>query len=84
MLSHQVRALIGDGNDAYVNGDYDEAIRIMLEAIRIEPRALSGWTTLSLCFTYMNKPHKALQLAIMGAHLQHDADVWYDLGRQSK
>lgn len=65
-------------------GDWEKAIQIMLEVIRIEPRAIPGWITLSSCFKSMNKPHKALQLAIIGAHLRHDADVWYDLGRESK
>ena len=83
-MSHQVRALIGEGNTAYVDGNLEEAIRIMLEVIRIEPRALSAWSLLSTCFREMGKHHEALQLAIMGAHLRHDADEWCELGRQSK
>ena len=35
-LSQQVKALIGDGNQAYVDNDPAEAIRIMQEVIRIE------------------------------------------------
>ena len=83
-LSHQVRALIGEGNTAYVDGNLEEAIRIMLEVIRIEPRALSGWSVLATCFRDMGKQHEALQLAIMAAHLRHDAYEWFEIGKQSK
>ncbi|KAI5117819.1 hypothetical protein M0805_004949 [Coniferiporia weirii] len=84
MLSHQVRALIGEGNTAYVDGDMQEAIRIMTEVIRIEPRALSAWSVLATCHRELGEPVKALQLAIMGAHLRHDADEWHTLAQQSR
>ena len=38
VLSQQVRSLIGDGNQAYVDSNLPEAIRIMQEVISIEPR----------------------------------------------
>jgi hypothetical protein len=37
--SQQFKALIGEGNQAYVDNDPAEAIRVMQEDIRIEPRA---------------------------------------------
>lgn len=45
ILSQQVRALIGEGNQAYVDNNVPEAIRIMQEVIRIEPRAVSACIT---------------------------------------
>jgi general transcription factor 3C polypeptide 3 (transcription factor C subunit 4) len=84
VLSHQVRALIGEGNQAYVDGNIPEAIRIMQEVIRIEPRASSAWSVIAQCYEDSNEPKKALQLRIMAAHLQHDADEWERLGAQSR
>ncbi|KAJ6595740.1 hypothetical protein DFH09DRAFT_146419 [Mycena vulgaris] len=83
-LSFEVRSLLGDGNQAYVDGNLPEAIRIMLEVIRIEPRAASAWSVLAQCHEDMKQDQPALQLRIMAAHLRHDADEWDRLARQSK
>ncbi|KIJ64224.1 hypothetical protein HYDPIDRAFT_175610 [Hydnomerulius pinastri MD-312] len=83
VLSHQVRALVGEGNQAYVDNDLTEAIRVMQEVIRIEPRAIPAWTVLAQCHDDSNEPQKALQLRIMAAHLRHDAEEWERLARQS-
>ncbi|KAG5653250.1 hypothetical protein H0H81_001507 [Sphagnurus paluster] len=84
VLSQQVRSLIGDGNQAYVDSNLPEAIRIMQEVIRIEPRAASAWSVLAQCYADTNQPQKALQLRIMAAHLRHDADEWDRLAIQSR
>ena len=84
MLSQQVKALIGEGNQAYVDSNIPEAIRIMQEVIRIEPRASSAWVVLAQCYEDMKEEQKALQFRIMAAHLRHDADEWYSLARQSR
>ncbi|KAF5378579.1 hypothetical protein D9615_007122 [Tricholomella constricta] len=84
ILSQQVRSLIGDGNQAYVDNNLPEAVRIMQEVIRIEPRAASAWSVLAQCYADMDQPHKALQLRIMAAHLRHDAEEWDRLANQSR
>ncbi|KAF4623249.1 hypothetical protein D9613_002332 [Agrocybe pediades] len=84
VLSQQVKALIGDGNQAYVDNDLPEAIRIMQEVIRIEPRAAAAWSVLAQCYEDMKEDQKALQLRIMAAHLRHDAEEWDRLARQSR
>ena len=84
VLSQQVRALIGEGNQAYIDANIPETIRIMQEVIRIEPRAASAWSVLAQCYEDMGEPGKTLQLRIMAAHLNHDADEWADLARQSR
>ncbi|KAG6863908.1 hypothetical protein C0991_002154, partial [Blastosporella zonata] len=84
VLSQQVRSLIGDGNQAYVDSDLPEAIRIMQEVIRIEPRAASAWSVLAQSYADTGQPQKALQLRIMAAHLRHDADEWDRLANQSR
>ncbi|EGN99637.1 hypothetical protein SERLA73DRAFT_159861 [Serpula lacrymans var. lacrymans S7.3] len=79
-----LRSLIGEGNQAYVDSDLPEAIRIMQEVIRIEPRAASAWSVLAQCYEDTDEPQKALQLRIMAAHLRHDAEEWDRLARHSK
>ncbi|KAJ7116658.1 hypothetical protein C8R44DRAFT_212104 [Mycena epipterygia] len=83
-LSFQTKGLIGQGNQAYVDGDLPGAIRAMLEVIRIEPRAASAWAVLAQCYEDKKELSKALQLRIMGAHLKQDAEEWDSLARQSK
>ncbi|KAL1727776.1 hypothetical protein EV714DRAFT_253442 [Schizophyllum commune] len=83
-LSHQVRALLGDGNQAYVDADLPAAIRLMSEVIRIEPRAASAWTVLAQCYADLNMPAPALQLRIMAAHLRRDPEEWIRLAQQSR
>lgn len=83
-MSPEVRALIGDGNQAYVDSDLPETVRIMQEVIRIEPRAASAWSVLAQCYDDMHQSEKALQLRIMAAHLRHDAEEWDRLAQHSK
>jgi general transcription factor 3C polypeptide 3 (transcription factor C subunit 4) len=79
-----VKALIGDGNQAYVDGNLSEAIRIMQEVIRIEPRAPAAWSVLAKCYEDAKEHQKALQLRIMAAHLRHDSEEWERLAAQSR
>ncbi|KAJ4480918.1 hypothetical protein J3R30DRAFT_3462311 [Lentinula aciculospora] len=83
-LSQQVRSMIGDGNQAFVDNDLPEAIRIMQEVIRVEPRAASAWSVLAQCYEDMQQKDRALQLRIMAAHLNHDAEEWDRLARESR
>ncbi len=84
VLSQQVKALIGEGNQAFVDGDLNEAIRVMQEVIRIEPRAPSAWNVLARCYESLGDNQKALQLRIMGAHLNQDPEEWEALVQRSK
>jgi general transcription factor 3C polypeptide 3 (transcription factor C subunit 4) len=84
VLSQQVKALIGEGNQAYIDGKIQESIQIMQEVIRIEPRAMSAWSVLANCHHDLGQPQKALQLRIMGAHLHHDAEEWERLAKESR
>ncbi len=79
-----MRALIGEGNQAYVDNDIPSTIRIMQEVIRIEPRAGSAWSVLAQCYDDMGEREKALQLRIMAAHLNQDPDEWLRLAEQSR
>lgn len=76
--------MIGEGNQAFVDNNTPEAIRIMQEVIRIEPRATAAWSVLANCYEDMNQSERALQIRIMAAHLRHDAEEWDVLARQSR
>ena len=76
--------MVGEGNQAYVDGNVEDAIRVMQEVIRIEPRATDAWSVLANCYSDLNQPDKALQVRIMGAHLRHDAEDWEHLARESR
>ena len=67
-----------------MEGNAHEAIRVMTEVIRIEPRAMTAWSVLATCHKDINEPLKALQLSIIGAHLKHDADEWCNLAVSSR
>ncbi|EIW58576.1 TPR-like protein [Trametes versicolor FP-101664 SS1] len=84
VLSQQVRALIGEGNQAFVDADLHETVRIMQEVIRIEPRAAAPWSVLAQCYDDWGERMKALQLRIMAAHLNHDPDEWAELAQKSR
>ncbi|KAF6756226.1 hypothetical protein DFP72DRAFT_894942 [Ephemerocybe angulata] len=84
VLSQQVKALIGEGNQAYIDNNTPEAIRIMREVIRIEPRAPPPWTVLAQCYDDIGERETALKLRVMAAHLRHDAEEWDRLARHSR
>lgn len=75
--------IVGEGNAAYVDGNLEEAIRVMTEVIRIEPRVVSAYNVLSMAYKELKDETKHLHFAILGAHLRHDADVWRELAQQS-
>lgn len=79
-----MKELIGEANQAYVDNNIPETMRVMQEVIRIEPRASSAWSVLAQCYSDMKEDQKALQLRIMAAHLLHDPDEWDALARQSR
>jgi general transcription factor 3C polypeptide 3 (transcription factor C subunit 4) len=76
--------MIGEGNQAYVDANIPEAMRIMQEVIRIEPRAVAAWSVLAQCYEDRHEAEKALQLRIIAAHLLHDPEEWERLAEQSR
>ena len=63
MLSQQVRGLIGEGNQAYVDANYPETIRIMQEVMLNLPylglsRSHGHW--IAVRYFYLSIPHGLL------------------------
>ncbi len=84
-LSPQVKDLISKGIEAYANSNIEEAIPLLREAIRIEPRAVDAWTTLAECHLDLGQQVECLQLRIIATHLREpDVETWRELGQNSK
>ncbi|KAF8327415.1 uncharacterized protein EI90DRAFT_3127081 [Cantharellus anzutake] len=84
-LSPQVKDLISKGIEAYTNSSIEEAIPLLREAIRIEPRAVDAWTTLAECHLDLGQEVECLQLRIIATHLREpDVGTWRELGQKSK
>ena len=84
-LSQEVKTLLGEANGKYMEADYESAIKLFREVIKIEPAARGVWATLALCHEELGDEKQALQLEIIDAHLgEQDIDIWRDLGRRSK
>ncbi|TFY70716.1 hypothetical protein EVG20_g2295 [Dentipellis fragilis] len=84
VLSQQVRALLGEANQAYIDSNLPETTRLAREVIRIEPRAAPAWAVLAKCFDDQGEKEKALRVRVMGAHLRGDAEEWEGLARESR
>ena len=84
MLTPEVRNLVGEGNQAYVDNDVEKTMRIMQEVIRIEPRAESAWRVLAQCHEDLGNSERALLMRVMAAHLSNDPDEWDALAERSK
>lgn len=84
-LSYEVKTLLGEANNRYMESDYESAIKLFREVIKIEPAARGVWATLALCHKELGDEKQALQLEIINAHLaEPDVDIWRDLGQRSK
>ena len=67
--------MVREGSQAYVDGRVQDAVRMIQEVIRIEPKAISAWAVLANCQADMGLNNKALRLRIMAAHLK----LWWEL-----
>lgn len=83
-LSREVEAILGEGNHAFIDGNIPEAIRIMQEVIRIEPRAGNAWNVLAQCYESTGDVERGLRLRVMGAHVNQDPEEWDRLAEQSR
>ncbi|KAH8103816.1 TPR-like protein [Cristinia sonorae] len=84
VLSPEVRALVGGGNQAYVDNDIEKTMKIMQEVIRVEPRAESAWRVLAQCHEDSGNSERALLMRVMAAHLSNDPDEWDALAERSR
>lgn len=77
--------MLSAANSAYMTREYDAAVSLLQEIIRIEPAARPAYHTLSAIHTELGNHDKSLQLDILAAHLSGKSpDLWKDLGTRSK
>ncbi|KAG8828672.1 transcription factor TFIIIC subunit tfc4 [Serendipita sp. 401] len=83
-LSQEAQSIFGEANLAFVSGQTQDALQLFQEVIRMEPRHKASWSAIASCFESMGQSDKALQIEVMGAHLQPTSENWYVLGAKSK
>lgn len=85
VLSAEVQAMLSAANTAYMTREYDTAVELLQEIIRIEPAARPAYHTLSAIHTELGNHDKSLQLDILAGHLAGRApELWKDLGARSR
>ncbi|VDK80412.1 unnamed protein product [Litomosoides sigmodontis] len=76
-------ALIGQANVIYAKGQTKEALTMLLEVIRQEPRNPEPYRQVADIYNDLNRPQKSLQYGLLAAHLNGNrtsAIEWADLG----
>ncbi|VBB26755.1 unnamed protein product [Acanthocheilonema viteae] len=76
-------ALIGQANVIYAKGQTKEALTMLLEVIRQEPRNPEPYRQVADIYNDLNRPQKSLQYGLLAAHLNGNrtsAVEWADLG----
>ncbi|KDQ11782.1 hypothetical protein BOTBODRAFT_113883 [Botryobasidium botryosum FD-172 SS1] len=87
VLSQEVRDQMKQAVQTYLAAEYEKAIPLFREIIRIEPGLGEAWNMLASCHAEQpgdDQKALAVQLNIMAAHLNPDAAVWKSLGAQSR
>ncbi|KAM0938510.1 putative tetratricopeptide-like helical domain superfamily [Dioscorea sansibarensis] len=79
-LSPEVTRKIGDATLHYASGDYDEAIPLLEEVVRIAPNLPDAYYILGLIYDAMGNRKKALNFHMIAAHLSpKDPALWRKL-----
>ncbi len=84
LLSDEQARMLGEANVAYTQGDYEEALDLLNEIIRVAPHANQAWFTLAMIHEELGDAAKALQTYLVAAHLTpKDNALWKKLGSMS-
>ncbi len=79
-LSPEVAKLMGKANIAFVQRQYDEAIRMLEEVIRHSSSSFEPYHTLGLIYEEMGHLEKAFSYFLISAHLSKgDLELWNKL-----
>jgi general transcription factor 3C polypeptide 3 (transcription factor C subunit 4) len=83
-LTPEIKAMLGDANQHYVDGEYAEAIELYQEIVRQDSKVHSAWVNLGMIQEELGNPERALLLKMVAAHLQpKDVDTWKSLASAS-
>ncbi|WKY10232.1 hypothetical protein Q1695_002520 [Nippostrongylus brasiliensis] len=85
-LSKTMDALLGHANVIYAKGNTQEALAVLLEVIRQEPRNAASYRQVSDIYQELGDPQKSLQYGLLAAHLdpRTPAEDWAHWGHESK
>ncbi|KAG0475130.1 hypothetical protein HPP92_014816 [Vanilla planifolia] len=79
-LSPEVSMRIADATLHYASGNFDEAIPILEEAVRLAPNLPDGYNLLGLIYDAMSDRKRALDFHMIAAHLSpKDISLWKKL-----
>lgn len=72
-----ITARLSKVNQAFLSGDYDQALDLAFEVIRINAETHQAWTTLSSIFRERHELDRALSAMVYAAHLRpKDVSGW--------
>lgn len=76
-VSQQVRDLLGQGHNSFLKRDYEMAISLLEEAIRLAPGLADPFVTLGAIYEELNDPKRSLEALLVAVHLTPgDTDLW--------
>jgi general transcription factor 3C polypeptide 3 (transcription factor C subunit 4) len=79
-LTPEIKAMLGEANQHYVNREYAEAIQLYQEIVRQDSKVHSAWVNLGMIQEELGNPERALLLKMVAAHLKpKDIDTWKSL-----
>ncbi|KAJ0961110.1 hypothetical protein J5N97_000925 [Dioscorea zingiberensis] len=79
-LNPEVTRKIGDATLHYASGDYDEAVPLLEEVVRIAPNLPTAYYILGLIYDATGNRQKALNFHMIAAHLSpKDPSLWRKL-----
>ena len=80
-----VQKMIGEATMKFAYREFQQAIALLLEVVRLSPGLPHAYHTLGLIYEETGQVHKALKLFMMAAHLsKRDAHAWKQLAQLSK
>ncbi|KAF9432742.1 transcription factor TFIIIC subunit tfc4, partial [Entomortierella beljakovae] len=81
----EVQRLLGMANNAYVNKDYEEAVKLYQQVIVDHRNVFQAWNIMGVIQEELGNTEKALQLYLVAAHLTpKDGALWKKLAVISK
>eukprot|EP00698_Gefionella_okellyi_P021832 TRINITY_DN714_c0_g1_i2.p1 TRINITY_DN714_c0_g1~~TRINITY_DN714_c0_g1_i2.p1 ORF type:complete len:766 (+),score=172.16 TRINITY_DN714_c0_g1_i2:34-2298(+) len=82
-IPQEAQALLGQANDMYAAQNYERAVELLTEVIRLAPSNSHAYSTLGLIYEGLNDTNKAVQFYIFAAHLSRDDSLWKRIGQLS-
>ncbi|CAI7596118.1 unnamed protein product [Penicillium bialowiezense] len=80
--SAEFKVLHSEATSAFIDGQYDRAIELVLQAIQINPEMYAAHSLLSEIFLARGEDDKALKALFNGAHTRpKDPRVWFKLAK---